>query len=89
MSSPANKNDGLNKLYLNRKIGESHISSHENRKSVLKYATDILGEVSDDFGIEVDSLKTDFNQIPHKVDKNAFAIDVLKKTDGSNLYYGR
>ena len=44
-----------------RKIGESHITSHENRKNVFKYATDTIGELSDDFGIQVDSLKTDFN----------------------------
>ena len=54
---------------------ESHISSHENRTTVLKYATDTIGELSDDFSIEVDSLKTDFNQMPHNVRKNAFSID--------------
>ena len=74
-----------NRQYTEKKIGKSHITSHENRKN----ATDIIGELSNDFGIEVDSLKTDFNQMPHNVRKNAFAIDVLKKTDGSNFYYGR
>ena len=63
---------------IRQKLGESHITSHENRKNVFKYATDIIGELSDDFGIEVDSVKTDFNQMPHNVRKNAFAIDVLK-----------
>ena len=78
-----------NRQYTDKKIGESHITSHENSKNVFKYATDIIGELSADFGIEVDSLKTDFNQMQHNVRKNSFAIDVLKKTDGSNLYYGR
>ena len=50
-----------NRQYTDRKIGESHITSHENRKNVFKYATDTIGELSDDFGIQVDSLKTDFN----------------------------
>ena len=76
---PTDKNDSTNTSYVDQKIGQSHISSHENQTNVLKYATDTIGELCDDFRIEVDSLKTDFNQMPHSVRKNAFAIDVLKK----------
>ena len=36
----------------------------------------------------MDSLKTDFDQMPHNVRKNAFAIDVLRKTDGTSIYHG-
>ena len=79
MAIPTDKNDSTNISYVDQKIGQSHISSHENRTNVLKYATDTIGELCDDFRIEVDSLKTDFNQMPHSVRKNAFAIDVLKK----------
>ena len=57
------------KAILIKKIGETHVSSHQNRANVLKYATDTIGELSDDFGIEVDSLKTDFDQMPHKLIK--------------------
>ena len=37
----------------------------------------------------MDSLKTDFDQMPHSVRKNAFAIDVLRETDGTSIYHGR
>ena len=35
MAIPTDKNDGTNKSYADKKIGESHISIHENRATVF------------------------------------------------------
>ena len=50
--------------YTDRKIKESHISTHENRKNVLAYAMDD-GEFTEDAGIQDVNLIT-FNDMPHK-----------------------
>ena len=56
-------NDGISTVstqtneYTDRKIAESHISTHENRDNVLKYAMDD-GEFTIDFGIQDASLVT-------------------------------
>ena len=68
-------NDGIstvsnqNNEYTDRKIAESHISTHENRDNVLKYAMDD-GEFTIDFGIQDASLVT-FNDIPHQTNKKS------------------
>ena len=69
-----------NNEYTDEKIAESHISTHENRKNVLKYAMD-NGEFTTDFGIKTASLIT-FNETPHQTNKKAFKIEVEK--DGSS-----
>ena len=86
-------NDGIatistqNNQYTDKKIAESHISTHENRKNVLKYAMDD-DEFTIDFGIQDASLVT-FNDTPHRTNKKAFSMKVQKTTDGSNEYRGR
>ena len=69
INSPANKNDSVNKSYVDQKIGESHISSHENRKIVFKYITDNAGEFSADYGINSVNLINNFEDMPHKIRK--------------------
>ena len=44
-----------NRQYTDKRIGESHISSHDYRTNVFKYVTETLTELIDDFGMEVDS----------------------------------
>ena len=67
-------NDGIatisiqNTEYTDRKIDESHISTHEkNRENVLKYAMDD-GELTTDFGITQANLITYYNS-PHPINK--------------------
>ena len=71
---------------VNDKIDESHISTHENRKNVLKYAMDD-GEFTTDFGIQDVNL-INYNDSPHQ-SKKAFTMKVQKTTDGSSLFKGR
>ena len=73
--------------YTDQKIAESHISSHENRKNVLKYAMDD-GEFTEDFGIQDVNLIT-YNDSPHLSNKKAFSLKVQKTNDGSSLFKGR
>ena len=85
-------NDGLSTTsinvnkYTDQKIAES-ITTHENRKNVLKYAMDD-GEFTEDFGIQDVNLIT-YNDSPHKTNKKAFSLKVQKTTDGSSLFKGR
>ena len=76
-----------NNKYTDQKIAESHISTHENRKNVLKYAMDD-GEFTEDFGVQDANLIT-YNDSPHKTNKKAFSLKVQKTNDGSNLFKGR
>ena len=76
-----------NNKYTDQKIAESHISTHTNRKNVLKYAMDD-GEFTEDFGIQ-DVTLIDFDDMPHKTNKKAFSMKVRRTTDGSNEYKGR
>ena len=86
-------NDGIatvstqNIEYTDRKIAESHISTHENRKNALKYAMDD-GELTTDFGIQDANLIT-YNDSPHQTNKKAFTMKIQKTLDGSNLFKGR
>ena len=76
-----------NNKYTDQKIAESHISTHENRKNVLKYAMDD-GEFTEDGGIQDVNL-IDFNDMPHKTNKKAFSMNVQRTNDGSSEYKGR
>ena len=71
MSSSIIKNDSINMLYVDQKIGESH-SSHENRTNIFKYITDNAGEFSADYGISSAKLIDDFDDMPHKIRKKKF-----------------
>ena len=76
-----------NNKYTDQKISESHISTHTNRKNVLKYAMD-AGEFTEDAGIQDVNL-IDFNDMPHKTNKKAFSMKVQRTNDGSSEYKGR
>ena len=76
-----------NNKYTDQKIAESHISTYENRKNVLKYAMDD-GEFTEDAGIQDVNL-IDFDDMPHKTNKKVFSMKVQRTTDGSNEYKGR
>ena len=76
-----------NNKYTDQKISESRISTHENRKNVLRYAMDD-GEFTEDFGIQDVNLIT-YDDSPHKSNKKAFSLKVQKTNDGSNLFKGR
>ncbi|XP_068673326.1 autotransporter adhesin SadA-like [Montipora foliosa] len=86
-------NDGIaavstqNIEYTDIKIAESHISTHENRENVLKYAMD-AGELTADFGIQDADLIT-YSDSPHQINKKAFTMKIQKIPDGSNLFKGR
>ena len=71
MATPTNKNDCTNKSYVDQKILESHVRSHQNRKNVFKYLTDHGGEFSSDYGIYSVNLINNFNDMPHKVRKKS------------------
>ena len=86
MSSPVNKNDSVNKLYVDQKIGESHISSR--RTNVLKYITDNAGECTADYGISSVNLIDDFDDMPHKIGKKAFSF-TLQKSNQNSQYRGK
>ena len=89
MSSPVNKNDGVNKLYLDQKIGESHIISHENRKNVFEYITDKSGEFTADYGINSVNLIKNFDDMPHNIRKKAFSFTFLQKSNQNSQYKGK
>ena len=74
-----------NNKYTDQKIAESHISTHENRKNVLKYAMDDE-EFTEDYGIQDVNLIT-FNDMPHKTNNKAFSMKVQKANNGE--YKGR
>ena len=76
-----------NKKYVDDEIVKSHITTHTNRKNVLKYAMDD-GEFTEDYGIQ-DANLIDYNDSPHKNNKKAFSFKVQKATDGSSLFKGR
>ena len=76
-----------NNKYTDQKIAESHISTHTNRKNVLKYAMDD-GEFTEDYGIQDVNLIT-FNDMPHKTNDKAFSIKVQKSNNGLSEYKGR
>ena len=76
-----------NNKYTDQKIAESHISTHTNRKNVLKYAMDDR-EFTEDAGIQDVNL-IDFNDMPHKTNKKAFSMKVQRTNDGSSEYKGR
>ena len=76
-----------NNKYTDQKISESHISTHTNRKNVLKYAMDD-GEFTEDAGIQDVNL-IDFNDMPHKTNKKAFSMKVQRTNDGRSEYKGR
>ena len=77
----------MNNEYTDKKVAESHISvsTHENRKNVLKYAMDD-GEFSEDFGIQDANLIT-YNDSPHQTNKKAFSMKVQETNGG--LFKGR
>ena len=76
-----------NNKYTDQKILECHISTHTNRKNVLKYAMDD-GEFTEDFGIQDVNLVT-FNDMPHKTNNEAFSMKVRKADNGLSEYKGR
>ena len=76
-----------NKKYVDYEIAKSHITTHTNRKNVLKYAMDD-GEFTEDYGIQ-DANLIDYNDSPHKNNKKAFSLKVQKAKDGSSLFKGR
>ena len=76
-----------NNKYTDQKISESHISTHTNRKNVLKYAMDD-GEFTEDYGIQDVNL-IDFDDMPHKTNKKAFSMKVQKANNGLSVYKGR
>ena len=76
-----------NKKYVDYEIAKSHITTHTNRKNVLKYAMDD-GEFTEDYGIQ-DANLVDFNYSPHTNNKKAFLLKVQKTKDGSSLFKGR
>ena len=76
-----------NKKYVDDEIAKSHITTHTNRKNVLKYAMD-NGEFTEDYGIQ-DANLIDYNDSPHKNNKKAFSFNVQKAKDGSSQFKGR
>ena len=76
-----------NNKYTDQKILESHISTHTNRKNVLKYAMD-AGEFTEDANIQDVKLIT-FNDMPHKTNNKAFSMKVPKANNGLSEYKGR
>ena len=76
-----------NKKYVDDEIAKSHITTHTNRKNLLKYAMDD-GEFTEDYGIQ-DANLIDYNDSPHKNNKKAFSLKVQKAKDGSSLFKGR
>ena len=76
-----------NKKYVDDEIAKSHITTHTNRKNVLKYAMDD-GEFTEDYGIQ-DANLIDYNDSPHKNNKKAFSLKAQKAKDGSSLFKGR
>ena len=76
-----------NKKYVDDEIAKSHITTHTNRKNVLKYAMDD-GEFTEDYGIQ-DANLIDYNDSPHTNNKKAFSFNVQKAKDGSSLFKGR
>ncbi|XP_068757391.1 uncharacterized protein [Montipora capricornis] len=73
--------------YTDRKLAESHISMHENRKNVLSYAMDD-GEFTEDFNIR-NVILVNYSDSPHKSNKKAFSLKVQKTNDGLSLFKGR
>ena len=86
-------NDGIatvsteNNKYTDQQIAKSHISTHTNRKNVLSYAMDD-GEFTEGVGIQ-DTKLIDFDDMPHKINKKAFSMNVWRTTDGSDEFKGR
>ena len=78
MAIPTDRNDSVNKLYVDQKRGESHISSDENCKNVFKYITDNAGEFSTHYGISSVNFIDDFDDMPHKIRKKAFSFTLQK-----------
>ena len=76
-----------NKKYVDDEIAKSHITTHTNRKNVLKYAMDD-GEFTEDYGIQ-DANLIDYNDSPHTNNKKAFSFNVQKAKDGSSQFKGR
>ena len=76
-----------NKKYVDDEIAKSHITTHTNRKNVLKYAMDD-GEFTEDYGIQ-DANLVDYNDSPHTNNKKAFSFNVQKANDGSSQFKGR
>ena len=76
-----------NKKYVDDEIAKSHITTHTNRKNVLKYAMDD-GEFTEDYGIQ-DANLVDYNDSPHTNNKKAFSFNVQKAKDGSSQFKGR
>ena len=76
-----------NKKYVDDEIAKSHITTHTNRKNVLKYAMDD-GEFTEDYGIQ-DANLIDYNDSPHTNNKKAFSFNVQKANDGSSQFKGR
>ena len=76
-----------NKKYVDYEIAKSHITTHTNRKNVLKYAMDD-GEFTEDYGIQ-DANLVDYNDSPHTNNKKAFSFNVQKANDGSSQFKGR
>ena len=74
--------------YTDKKIAESHISTHENRKNVLLYAMEDSDEFSEDYGLQ-DINRISYNESPHPNNKIVIAFKVRKTTNGSNLFKGR
>ena len=76
-----------NKKYVDDEMAKSHITTHTNRKNVLKYAMDD-GEFTEDYGIQ-DANLIDYNDSPHTNNKKAFSFNVQKAKDGSSQFKGR
>ena len=54
-------------------LGESHVSSHENRKNVFEYIMKTQTELTTDFGIYSVSLLV-YNFTPHLINKAAYKL---------------
>ena len=77
MATPTNKNDCTNKSYVDK--NESHISPHENRKSIIEYIMKIPTELTTDFGIDIGASLLIYNFTPHRINKAAYKITIKKK----------
>ena len=87
LAIPTDRNDSVNKLYVDQKRGESHISSDENCKNLFKYITDNAGEFSAHYGISSVNFIDDFDDMSHKIRKKEFSF-TLQKSNKNSQYKG-
>lgn len=55
------------------RLGESHISKHENRKDVFKYIVENANESEEDYTLSIRNIVTTTN-LPHKIHLKAYLI---------------